>query len=434
MYHHLFMWRFLCGRKISVFFFGFILASPIAVFAEPASGARGLTLPEAVAEALRQNPILQVFTPRLEGLQGKRLTADQNPAIELGLTADNILGVGQYSDTKNSEYTLTLSSLIELGGKRQARVKTLSGRYALVELERKAQALTLLGDVTRAFILALSLQEKREIGREALRLAESSLTLVKKRVEIGAAPEAEALRAQSQLDQALLDSGKLQAAFDSSLMELATLLGRAQPDFNRLEGDLYAFDVTDNFDGLFQRASSSPEIRVFASEERLREAELNMARSLSRSDIRWQVGARYLEESGDSALVLGASIPLFSGRRNRGDVQAAMAARDEVGYRREDAMLSLRARLYRAFRSHRQSIITVDALQSKVLPNLRKAQVLTRKAYEKGRYGYMEWRLAQEQLLTAQRQLVDAAATAFMNQALIEQLTGQSLASVDDDY
>ena len=159
-----------------------------------------------------------------------------------------------------------------------------------------------------------------------------------------------------------------------------------------------------------------------------------MARSLSRSDIRWQVGARYLEESGDSALVLGASIPLFSGCRNRGDVQAAMAARDEVGYRREDAMLSLRARLYRAFRSHRQSIITVDALQSKVLPNLRKAQVLTRKAYEKGRYGYMEWRLAQEQLLTAQRQLVDAAATAFMNQALIEQLTGQSLASVDDDY
>ncbi|MEB3733756.1 hypothetical protein ULF88_05485 [Halopseudomonas pachastrellae] len=35
-------------------------------------------------------------------------------------------------------------------------------------------------------------------------------------------------------------------------------------------------------------------------------------------------------------------MPLFSGRRNRGEVQAALAARNEIQYRREDTLLRLR--------------------------------------------------------------------------------------------
>ena len=74
-------------------------------------------------------------------------------------------------------------------------------------------------------------------------------------------------------------------------------------------------------------------IQVYASERRMRDAEIQLAKSQSESDIRWQVGARRFEETGDTALVVGVSMPLFAGRRNRGEVQAAAAARDEAALR-----------------------------------------------------------------------------------------------------
>ncbi|MDZ7752931.1 MAG: TolC family protein [Gammaproteobacteria bacterium] len=429
MYHDDFLWRPRRGRHAIILALGLIFSSPLAVFAD--ADAQTLTLPQAAFQALAQNPALQVFTPRLIGLEGKRLTADQNPAFELGFEAENVLGSGELNGLDGAEYTLSLSSVIELGGKRQARTQVASGRYALVEAERRAEALGLLGDVTRGFISALTLQEKLQLADDAVKLEESSHNIVSQRAERGAAPQAEVLRARAQLTQSRLERDRLRAAHDSSLMVLATLLGKETADFTRLQGDLFAFTAADGFPDLFQRARENPDIRVFASQERLREAELALARSQSRSNVRWQVGTRYLEETGDSALVASVSVPLFSGRRNRGEAQAAQAARDEVSLRRESALLVLRSRLYEAYHLHRQAVATVDAMQSRVLPDLSAALDLTRTAYEQGRYSYVEWRTAQRELLAAQRDLVDAATTALLNQALIEQLTGQSLAATE---
>jgi len=70
-------------------------------------------------------------------------------------------------------------------------------------------------------------------------------------------------------------------------------------------------------------------------------------------------------------------------------------------------------------------------MQARELPDRREALELTRTAYEQGRYGYVEWVTAQQELLAARRNRVDAATTALLNQALIEQLTGQSLAATE---
>ncbi|MEC8897292.1 MAG: TolC family protein, partial [Pseudomonadota bacterium] len=126
----------------------------------------------------------------------------------------------------------------------------------------------------------------------------------------------------------------------------------------------------------------------------------------------------------------GLSVPLFSGRRNRGEVQAALAARDEVRFRREDTLLRLHSRLFDAYHLRQQSIETVEQIRSQMLPDLTEALTQTREAYENGRYSYVEWTAAQRELLSAREALVDAATTALLNQALIEQLTAQPLATV----
>lgn len=62
-----------------------------------------------------------------------------------------------------------------------------------------------------------------------------------------------------------------------------------------------------------------------------------------------------------------------------------------------------------------------------MLPDLTRALDLTRKSYARGRYSYVEWTAAQRELLSAREALVEAATTALLNQALIEQLTAQSV-------
>jgi cobalt-zinc-cadmium efflux system outer membrane protein len=386
-----------------------------------------LTLTKALSRTVAQNPSLRVFNFRLQGLEGRRLTANQAPAYEAGLEVENALGSGALQGVDGAEYTLSLSSVIELGGKRRARIGAVSSRYDLVEAEREAETLDVLGQVTQRYVAALALQEKLALAAQAVELSEATLNTVTGRAKRGAAPDAEVLRAKAALTQNRIVHSTLQTEYEKRKMALASLWGETRVDFHRLQGDLFRFEAGEPFEVLYQLASESPMIRVYASERRMRDAEIQLVKSQSESDIRWQVGARRFEETGDTALVAGVSMPLFAGRRNRGEVQAATAARDEVEYRQQSALLQLHSLLFEAYHTRQQNIAAVEQLRDAVLPDLTRALELTQKAYERGRYSYVEWTAAQRELLSAREALVEAAATALLNQALIEQLTAQPM-------
>lgn len=388
---------------------------------------KSLTLAEAISRTMAQNPDLKVFDFRLKGSHGIRLMADQAPAYEAGLEVENFLGSSDPQDVGGAEYTLSLSSVFELGGKRRARIGAASSRYELIEAEREAETLDLLGQLTQRFIATLALQEKLNLAAQAVELSEASFQTVALRAGQGAAPDAEVLRAKAALAQSRIEHSALQSEYAKRKMGLASLWGETRVDFQQLQGDLFHFESSEGFELLYQLASESPLIRVYASEQRLHDAEIQLARSQSQSDIRWQIGARHFEETGDTALVAGLSMPLFAGRRNRSEVQVATAARTEAEYRQQSALLQLHALLFEAYHTHQQSVAAVEQLRTTVLPDLIKALELTRQAYERGRYSYVEWTAAQRELLSAREALIDAAATALLNQALIEQLTGQSM-------
>lgn len=408
-----------------------LLALTINVNPAAHAGEIALTLPDALSSTLAQNPRLKVFDFRLAGLEGRRLTADQSPALEAGLEVENALGSGDLQELDDAEYTLALSSVLELGGKRQARVGVVDTRYGLVEAERRADTLDLLGQVTQRFVTTLTLQEKLALAAEALALAERSHEIVAGRARRGAAPQAEVLRARAALAQSRIDRDRLEAELESRKLALASLWGATTPAFRSLQGDLFQFGTAYDFETLYQRVRDSPAMQVYASEERLRKAELQLARSQSEGDIRWQVGLRRFEESNDTALTAGVSMPLFSGGRNRGELQAAQAAASEVRYRREDTLLRLRTRLFEAWQTRQQAVAAVQLIREVVVPDLTEALDLTRQAYERGRYSYVDWVSAQRELLSARQALVDAAATALLNQALLEQLTAQPLAAAE---
>jgi outer membrane protein, heavy metal efflux system len=70
------------------------------------------------------------------------------------------------------------------------------------------------------------------------------------------------------------------------------------------------------------------------------------------------------------------------------------------------------------------ALFEITSLRNDVIPQLKKAVSLTRAAFDKGRYGYLELSTAQHELLEAEAALIDATAKAHLLRAEIERLSG----------
>src|SRR6056297_4070694 len=300
------------------------------ILAAPAWAQSGLKLAEALALTQAHNPELRVFEWRGAILAGRRQQADQAPGLELGLQTESLIGTGDLAGFDGAEVVVSLSSVFELGDKRRTRTRVVDSRLDQLDADAEARAMDVFGEVTQRFIAALALQEKLAIARDAVALAETNRERVVERVARGAAPTAERLRADASLARARLEVSAIRAEHAGRLAGLSSFWGEVRPDFDRLAGDLFRSAPVADFEQLDRRVESTPAIERFASESRLRDAELALVQSRSSADIRWHVGASYNRGLDDTALVFGVSVPLFAGSRNRGNLQSARAAREVV--------------------------------------------------------------------------------------------------------
>ncbi len=399
----------------------------ISPFCYSANAPRSLTLQAAIERTLQQNPQLHQFEFARQRLMSEREISDLKPAYQLGVELENFAGSGEAASFDNAELTVALSSVIELGGKRQSRVAVADARLDAFELERQAQTLDVLGELTSSFVQLLATQQELKLAAEAVALSSSLYSTVQTRARSGAASDAEVMRARAMLTQSNIQQEGLQRHLERQKIALARFWGSTTVEFSNVEGDLFAFNQSQPFSALYEAVQQSPTIMVFASERRLKDAEVRLAQTQNRADLGWQFGVRRFEATGDTGLTLGFSMPLFTESRNRGAVKSALAERNALEYRRSDRLLALHDRLYSAYSQREQFIAAHRQLKQSVIPDLEKAQTITREAYDRGRLKYQDWITAQQELLNAKQRLIETATAALLNQAVIEQLTAQPL-------
>ena len=385
-----------------------------------------LTLKKAIAQTLEQNPRLYQYSFVKDDYSAQRQTQSLRPVIEIGLEVENFSGSGETRGLDSAETTLSMSSVIEMGGKRQARMSLMDARLSGVQWLQQAASLDVLGKLTQEYINGLASQENIALANDTLDLSRSLFKTIKSRAALGVTPEAEVMRAQVAVTRAEIRLAALLSKFERQKVLLGSFWGETNPQFIKLTGNLFEFGASESFDQLYTRVKKSPAIEVFASEERIKDAEVTLARTNGKSDITWQAGVRRFEESDNTALTAGFSIPLFSNERNQGEVKAALARRNAVEYARLDTLLQLHTKLFEAYSLRQQNIEAVEQTQNTAIPALEKALSLTREGYEKGRYSYLALITVQEELLATRQALIDASTNALVSQALIEQLTSEA--------
>ena len=118
-------------RKICVMVF--ILAGGLLPPAGYASTDAPLTLKNAIAQTLAQNPQLYQYRFVNDALKAQKQTGALRPAMELELEVENFAGSGSFKGLDSPEATLSLSSVIEMGGKRKARMSLVEARIHQAE-------------------------------------------------------------------------------------------------------------------------------------------------------------------------------------------------------------------------------------------------------------------------------------------------------------
>jgi len=392
-----------------------------------AAESSGLTLGQAIDNALARNPELRSSALRVERAQSELAMAQLRPVPGLALELENFGGSGENRGTDALESTLSFTQVLELGGKRSARVEVGEAANDLATVEQRARELDILAEVTRRYLAAVSATEQLTLARETERLAKESLSDVSRRVAAARSPLADESRARIAAMRASLDVQQAMSASRIRRYALAASWGETEPQFETLHADLFAFESDPGFRPLIARLERNPAFLRFASEVRLRDAQLRLAEAQNRPDLELTLGLRQFQESGDTALVAGISMPLNLPKRNAAALRLARVDIAQAQAEQEAGAVLVRNTLFALYEEMSSARRRAEALRADALPLARTALEQTQAGYDRGRFAFSELAAARQELLVLQSAAIESAATYHELRTEIQRLTGEPL-------
>ena len=387
---------------------------------------RVLTLDTAFTRTLEKHPELARFSHLREAAQASHDAETQGPPIRVEFELENAPRTDQGSSFDTAEVTLSLASAFERGGKREARVAFADAQLSALVLQEEQRRVDLLAEVARRYLDFVTAQAMADLIAVDVTRREKVVDAAARRVRAGASPESVHLAAEAALARASMQRDRLRAETNAAALRLAILWSSRDPDFDRGTGNPLSVPVTPTLDSLRSLIESSPELRRFADESRLREARVQLARTAGSSDIEWRAGIRRLEEDGSWAAVVGISIPLGSGSRSDPRIRAAQSELAALTLEREADELTLEATLVEAHTRLSGASLAVATARDVLIPKFEQAERASERAFRAGALTYIEWAQVQSDVMSVRSEQLLAAVDAHRALIEIQRLTGSS--------
>ena len=404
-----------------------IICLPVHAQNEPPENQVAIDLSEAIARTVAKNPELSVLGYQIEAAEGMLQQAGLAPNPELSVVIEDALGTDEFSGVERAQTTITLAWMLERG-KRQRRIEAANANVSLRTVDAEIMRLDVAAQTARLFLICLAYQGRLINSAEAVSQAQNTVAAVGVRVAAGRAPEADLARAEAELARTELVEEDYEHELLSAYRRLAAQWGQTQPDFNSVNGDLSLLPVAETFETLLVNVKRNPELARFMSQQRLYETELELVQARAKPNWRVYTGLRRFGDTNDIALVGGISIPLTVRNRNQGQISEARANLSSTEAETNAARIRVETSLYVLYQEFLHSLHLNKRLSEDVVPRLESALADTQRAYELGRYSYLEWSLVQAELLKANNDLLEASVDAHRIVIEIERLTGERFA------
>jgi len=402
------------------------------VYAQGTTPAAPLTLDDAIARVAQYHPDLRLAQAQRPVWEARRDAAGLSPPLTVGVELENALGTGDTRGFDAAEVTVTLAGVLERGGKLDARRAVAQANLDSLAPQRETARLDLMAEVARRYLAVTDARQQLRIAETDIEQRRRAVAAARLRLQAGASPESVLMTAQAMLAQAELDRDRARQVDQSARATLSALWRQREPGFDVVTGDPMQLPALQDFAVLADELQRTPELAVLAGERRIREAQVQLARTQARPDVSWQVGVRNSRDTRDTSLVAGFSVPLGSVRRADPEIRAAEAELALNSVERDARALQLYATLAEAHGRYLTSRLEVTRMERDVLPQLKRAENAAEKAWRAGAISYMEWAQLQAMRIEARQRQLEAAIAAQTALIEIQRLTGQSMvASID---
>lgn len=403
--------------------------APAEPAADPvATELRGvLSLPQALAAALRHNPTLAAFSWEVRARDAAALQAGllPNPILETEL--EDFGGERSRRRFASAQTTIRVAQLIELGGKRGKRRRLALLERDLAGWDYEARRMDVFTEVTKAFVATVAVQERLSLADELLRVARESVDTVGATVRAGAVSPVEERRARVAVARAGIDRVQLERELAASRAVLASTLGASSVTFARLSGDLASISEPPPVNSLLGLVDQNPDVARWIAESEQREAALALERAERVPDVAVGPGIRRYNDDDTTGFVFELSIPLPVFNRNQGGVLEARYRLAQARSAGRAAEVAAHASLVAAHERLLGAFQRVRTLRDDVIPQAQQVYGGALDAYQRGLFRYLEVLDAQRTLFEVRGQYVEALAEYHRAAADVERLTGAPL-------
>jgi len=387
-----------------------------------------ISLPDALAKTMVRSPELFAFGYHIQAAEGLLLQANLKPNPELSMGFEDAFGTGEFNSINRMDLTVTLGWVLDRGI-RERRVSSANAAVSLTRTDAEIMRLDVAAETARRFVECMAYQARLVTAKEGVRLAEEIIEAVEVRIMVGRALDAELSRARAELARAELVQEHYEHELLAAYYRLSSQWGETQPSFGSVIGDLSMLPGLEPVEILVARAEQNPDLLRYMSEQRLHDAELELAEAKAKPSWKVYGGIRRIERTDDFALVGGISIPITMRNKNEGSIAAARANRARTDAEADAARVRIKTMLFVLWQELRHFTQTAGSLEVDVIPSLENALADTRRAYDLGSYSYFEWSTVLADLLAANNELLEANIGAHKVVIEIERLTGVGIAA-----
>ncbi len=393
-------------------------------FCPSSSGA--MTLDEALAAALKQNPELQVLRLEAEAARGQldkaRLPLIANPTVEgFGSKKEAEEGTGRVTN-----YGVKLSQEFEVAGQRGIRIDVAQKNLVRIGLEIKDRERILGFEVKNSYSQALALRDKLALTEEVVRLREDLLDLTKAKYRAGDVSALEVNLAEVEASKAKSDLLLARQSYRDALLTLEGLMGSGTGNPSPVEGDLRPQATAVPAKEVLRKAiSERPDINAAVTEaERTKQAEELVRREAIPNP---SLGGFFNRDEfkSDIGMILSISIPLFD--RKQAEKREAKARVEQARIRRTGVGLSVEREFEQAYTNLLSSLQHLLVYKEEIIAKSVENLDLLNLAFKEGKIGFFDVRLAQRDAMDLRFAHLDALLRAQQAINAMERTIGGSL-------
>lgn len=410
--------------NLSLFLFSLILLfMPNAYALEPLK--ESLTLNDAIKRTLNVHPDLKAYVFKSKASQAMITQSSISAPINIRAKVEDTLGTGVFSSLSAMKTTISIDWLLD-NSKTQAKIKLASNKAKLVEFNKQIKALDIAAKTADIYITLLAQKEQLTLAKLGLNQASKAYNDVVKQIEVGKSLRVDKYRAKANMANKALIVEDLSHEIEASQAKLAA---QWQGETNFIaSGSLAEVPSVETVETSYLKLNQHPKLKKLAIEQKISNSAISLAKVNEKPAWQLSAGLKYDNFNNDFGFNAGISIPLGGENRNAGEIRKLQAEQNVKQAQTEAWQKHVLTQVLLVSHQLKHNRHVIEGLSKEVIPALESANTEAEKAYSLGRYRYSEWYDVQQDLISAQYDLISAYANVHHLNIELQRLSGNSLA------